>query len=62
MSRATLYRLFEDEGGVAVFIQTRRLDRCFAELTRSRDRGRAVGVGEVAYTYGFGSDAHFSRV
>lgn len=62
MSRATLYRLFEEEGGVAVLIQSRRLDRCFMELARSGERGRVVGVGEIAYTYGFGSEAHFSRI
>jgi AraC-like DNA-binding protein len=62
MSRATLYRLFEEEGGVAALIQTRRLDRCFVELARSGGRGRVVGIGEIAYTYGFGSEAHFSRI
>jgi AraC-like DNA-binding protein len=62
MSRATLYRLFEEDDGVAALIRARRLDRCFQELARGGHRGRVVGIGEIAFTYGFGSEAHFSRV
>jgi AraC-like DNA-binding protein len=59
ISRATLYRLFEDEGGVAAYILTRRLDRCRAILGASS--GRGPGIGELAFSHGFGSVAHFSR-
>lgn len=59
MSRATLYRLFEDEGGVAAYILGRRLDRCHALL--AADSTGARTIGEVAFSHGFASDAHFSR-
>ncbi|MGB8842018.1 MAG: helix-turn-helix domain-containing protein [Aliidongia sp.] len=60
MSRATLYRLFKaDDGGVAALIRARRLDRCFQELARGSPRTR---VGDIAFSYGFGSEALFSRI
>lgn len=59
MSRATLYRLFEDEGGVAVYILGRRLDRCRAILGTSTGNERSIG--ELAFSHGFTSEAHFSR-
>ena len=59
MSRATLYRLFEDEDGVAAYILGRRLDRCRALLAADVTGGRTIG--EIAFGHGFASDAHFSR-
>lgn len=59
MSRATLYRLFDDEGGVAAYILGRRLDRCRALLAADATGGRTIG--EIAFGHGFASDAHFSR-
>jgi AraC-like DNA-binding protein len=59
MSRATLYRLFEDEGGVAAYILGRRLDRCRAILGASTGNERTIG--ELAFSHGFASEAHFSR-
>jgi AraC-like DNA-binding protein len=59
MSRATLYRLFEDEGGIAAYILGRRLDRCHAILAASKTGER--GIGELAFNHGFASEAHFSR-
>jgi AraC-like DNA-binding protein len=59
MSRATLYRLFEDEGGVAAYILGRRLDRCHALLAADSSHGRSIG--DIAFGHGFASDAHFSR-
>ncbi|TAD87969.1 MAG: helix-turn-helix domain-containing protein [Alphaproteobacteria bacterium] len=59
LSRSTLYRLFEADGGVAAFIRDRRLDRCFAEI--AQPGARAAGIGEIAYRSGFVSEAHFSR-
>jgi AraC-like DNA-binding protein len=59
ISRATLYRLFEDEGGVAAYILSRRLDRCRAILGAST--GRDPSISELAFNHGFVSVAHFSR-
>jgi AraC-like DNA-binding protein len=59
MSRATLYRLFEDEGGIAAYILGRRLDRCRAILGSSIGGERSIG--ELAFGHGFASEAHFSR-
>ena len=59
MSRATLYRLFDEEGGVAACILNRRLDRCHAILATSLDGARTIG--EIAFNHGFSSEAHFSR-
>lgn len=59
MSRTQIYRLFADEGGVAAYIQVRRLHRCLLALTDSAQAGR--GIGEIAFSHGFTSEAHFSR-
>jgi AraC-like DNA-binding protein len=59
VSRSVLYRAFDSYGGVAAYVMTRRLDRCFeALLTR---RGRTPPISQIAYAHGFTSDAHFSR-
>lgn len=58
VSRAQLYRLFSDEGGVARYIQYRRmayLRRCL------EDPGEERSIHELATHGGFGSPAHFSR-
>lgn len=58
-SRATIYRDFADEGGVARFITRRRLERAFHDLARlPPDRGR---VRRVAERWGFTCPYHFSR-
>ena len=59
MSRAQLYRAFERFGGVAHYIQERRLARVYAQL---RDPGwRHLQISEIAQAAGFASQAHFSR-
>jgi AraC-like DNA-binding protein len=59
LSRSQLYRMFEPLGGVASYIQARRLVRAHAELA---DPGGAPGkIYEIAYRWGFVSEAHFSR-
>jgi AraC-like DNA-binding protein len=59
LSRATLYRMFEKEGGVQRHIDARRLDRCFAELHNAPATcGR---VGEVSRRWGFHEAANFNR-
>ena len=59
MSRATLYRLFDEEGGVAGYILGRRLERCRAIL--AANLAAEETIGEIAFSHGFSSDAHFSR-
>lgn len=59
MSRSLLYRLFEPLGGVASYIQQRRLLRAFHAL--SNPLNRRLRVTEIAARVGFVSAAHFSR-
>jgi len=59
ISRAQLYRVFEPLGGVAKYVQDRRLARVHAEL---RSPGsRHLQISEIARGAGFASEAHFSR-
>ncbi len=59
-SRATLYRLFREDGGVLAYMRDRRLDRCLDELL---DPGLAdAPVGETATRWGFESPSHFHRL
>lgn len=58
MSRSQLYRLFESEGGVANYIQRRRLKRCFTELSKNA-AGRSVAT--IAEELGFPDPSSFSR-
>ncbi|MFD1378250.1 helix-turn-helix domain-containing protein [Fodinicurvata halophila] len=58
LSRSSLYRLFDSEGGVARFIQDRRLARIRASL---QDPEEPRSIGALAEAYGFRSRAHFSR-
>jgi AraC-like DNA-binding protein len=58
LSRSTLYAICEPRGGVAAFIQKRRLDRVHAILADPRDRRP---ITEIAEQHGFASLAHFSR-
>lgn len=58
MSRSQLYRLFESEGGVAHYVQRRRLRRCFTELSRNAG-GRSVSA--IAADIGFSDPSSFSR-
>ena len=60
VSRPTLYRLFEDTGGVRRFIQQRRAQAARDELmASSRRRGL---IAEVSHKYCFADQAHFTRV
>lgn len=59
VSRSTLHRLFEEEGGVQAFIRTCRLDAArIALLDPSNDEK----VGALAERLGFSDAAHFSRL
>jgi AraC-like DNA-binding protein len=59
-SRATVYRLFEPQGGVVAYIRDQRLMRCFAELTRPAKLPRLIS--EVATRWGFENPSHFNRL
>lgn len=58
-SRATVYRLFDHEGGVHRFLREQRLLRCCDELTRSQDQ---PSIGAIAARWGFDDAAYFSRM
>ncbi len=58
VSRRKLYEVFEAEGGVSRHIFARRLERAKAVLERRRERGL---IKEVAFGFGFQSEAHFCR-
>ena len=58
ISRTTLYRLFQPLGGVARYIQQRRLKRIHAILTDAADRRR---IGDIAFEHGFSDEAAFAR-
>lgn len=57
-SRATVYRLFEPDGGVAHFIRHERLRRCHEELTHP---GIGTTVRAVAARWGYPDPARFAR-
>jgi len=57
-SRSSLYAVFADEGGVARFIQRRRLERLRAALRRPGDQ-RPVSV--LARAHGFEDESGFNR-
>ncbi|AYM94840.1 helix-turn-helix domain-containing protein [Acidovorax sp. 1608163] len=59
ISRSVLYRLFEPLGGVAHYVQQRRLLQSFHTLVNPASR--RLRVAEVAARTGFASNAHFSR-
>lgn len=59
LSRATLYRMFEADGGVRRFIQDRRLQSAVWDLADGGiQRGRLTRVSEK---WGFSSNANFNR-
>lgn len=60
LSRATLYRLFEADGGVINYIRDRRLMGAMRLLTRA-DGSSRPRVSAVAYAMGFSDEKTFSR-
>ncbi len=59
LSRASLYRLFQCQGGVNHTIQQRRLFRCYQDLGV---RGRETTVRSIGERYGFTNASHFTKV
>ena len=58
-SRSTLYKLFSNDGGIARYIQRRRLDAVRkALLSPSEQRS----LSNLAYAYGFSNERHLSRL
>lgn len=59
-SRATLYRLFNAQGGVQEFIRRRRLVACFKAISSPAQAHRRIY--DIALDYGFTSPSHFSHL
>jgi AraC-like DNA-binding protein len=59
VSRSTLYRAFESEGGVARFVTAERLKRLHRLLADPAERG---SIARLAAAHGFADNAHFSRL
>ena len=59
LSRSALYRLFEPLGGVATYIQARRLARAYVELANPGKAPRKIY--DIAYRWGFVSEYTSSR-
>ncbi|MBL8535172.1 MAG: helix-turn-helix domain-containing protein [Betaproteobacteria bacterium] len=60
LSARHVHRLFsEDTVSLTQWILEQRLDSCFQEL--SQDAASTRTIGEIAYSWGFNDQAHFSR-
>lgn len=59
VSRSSLYRAFESEGGIAAYVQRRRLARLHRLLSDPAERR---SVSELAALHGFPDKSHFSRL
>ena len=60
VSRASLYRMFEQDDGVRTYIARRRLYRAVTDLADApHQRGK---IHEVSERWGFSSDANFNRM
>lgn len=58
MSRSELYSIMERFGGVSRFIASRRLRGARVALEAEGETRR---IGEIAFAFGFASEAHFAR-
>lgn len=60
LSRASLYRLFKEEGGLQRFVREQRLRRCFGLLSTATST--RLKVRDIAERWGFDSPSHFNRL
>ncbi|KRE16691.1 hypothetical protein ASE66_08680 [Bosea sp. Root483D1] len=58
-TRGALYAVFGEHGGVQAYIRERRLQRCY-EVINGDDRAGET-LSAIAFSFGFRSEAHFSR-
>lgn len=59
LSRASLFRMFERDGGFRRFVNRRRVHRAVLDISqRARQRG---SISEAAERWGFSSDSNFNR-
>lgn len=59
-SRASIYRLYQRDGGVDHYIRTLRLRRCLSQLAGTQRRRGAVV--DIATRWGFRNPGHFTRL
>ena len=59
-SRATLYRLFKDDGGIKRYLTDQWLARSFHDLAVPGPSGQRVK--DVAESWGFSNPSHFNRL
>jgi AraC-like DNA-binding protein len=59
LSRSALYRLFENDGGVALYIRESRLKRSYAMF--SSPQYRDIQITTIALNLGFSNVTHFNR-
>lgn len=60
LSRASLYRMFQEEGGLQRHIREQRLRRCFGLLSNAGSS--RLKVRDVAERWGFDDASHFNRL
>jgi AraC-like DNA-binding protein len=60
ISRASLYRLFQEDGGIQSYIREQKLINCLSSL-RAADV-RSIKVRDIAERWGFTSASHFNRL
>ncbi|MEM9913491.1 MAG: AraC family transcriptional regulator [Planctomycetota bacterium] len=58
-SRATVYRLFNEENGVKAYLRRQRLQRCFEAIKSGRKPSQDIAL--FWSRYGFNSSSHFRR-
>jgi AraC-like DNA-binding protein len=59
LSRSTLYRLFEQHGGVGNYVREQRLRWALKQLLSTH--GTGLNISRIAYGAGFNSLSHFTR-